>query len=96
MEIPVKVEKTEAVTTLSRNIVTNVKPRALRYWYGQLKSAWSGHRIDFSAKQVLPYLEGENVYMVTPSGDLCYILCLFSWGINRILNSKVCINHAIL
>jgi hypothetical protein len=41
------VEKTEAVTTLCRNIATNVKPRALRHWDGQLKSAWSDHRIRF-------------------------------------------------
>ena len=31
-------EKTEAVTTLCRNIAINVKPRAIRYWDGQTKS----------------------------------------------------------
>ena len=40
-------EKTEAVTTLCRNIATIVKPRELRHLEGQLKSAWSGHRIRF-------------------------------------------------
>ncbi len=43
----IALEKTEAVTTLCRNIATNVKSRALRHWDGQLKSAWSGHRIRF-------------------------------------------------
>ncbi len=38
-----RVEKTEAVTTLCRNIVTNVKPIALRHLDGQLNSAWNGH-----------------------------------------------------
>ena len=40
-------EKTEAVTTLCRNIVTNVKPIALRHLDGQLTSAWSGLRVQF-------------------------------------------------
>jgi len=34
-------EKTEAVTTLRRNIATDVLPGLLRHWDGQLKSAWS-------------------------------------------------------
>ncbi len=53
-----RVEKTEALTTLCRNVVTNVKPRALRHLDGQLKSAWRGPSIRFFH---LPS-EGGNCY----------------------------------
>lgn len=48
--VMIEVEKTEAVTTLCRNIATNVKPIPLRHLDGQLKSAWNGHCVRFFHK----------------------------------------------
>jgi hypothetical protein len=62
--IEAQMEKTEAVTTLCRNIATNVKPRGLRNLEGQLKSAWSGHRIRFfqsGTSRVIKLLLGYHI-----------------------------------
>ncbi len=77
-------EKTEAVTTLCRNIATNVKPIALRHLDGQLKSAWNGHcvgrffQVDalnaiFQVVKVIPcgYEYGKSVILVP--GEMIFL-----------------------